>query len=933
MKSKVLFVKALALVFVLMSTAGLNAENIILEKGKDNKIEVTGNTYQKLSVINTIANIKLLKNKIDAGDFLRIAMASYSKNMEYGAPELLVNRKLIEIPIGAELKLTVVNSDFIDYDLKELNLDFPIYPAQPPQSKSEDTHEFIIDQSNYQLNTFGEKDLAWVDVLGLMRGIRIARLNIAPFKYNPVSQVLRVYTKIEVEVLFEGANVETTKQMRQWNNNPFFSGLNQSLLNAKPQSSRENFMRYPIKYVIVSDPMFKAQLQPFIEWKTKKGFTVVEAYTDDPDVGNSTGSIKAYLQGLYNMGTTEDPAPTFVLFVGDVEQIPAWEDGNGETDRLYCEYTGDLFPEIYYGRMSAQNAAHLQPQIDKTLQYEKYSMPDPTYLDEVVMIAGVDGSHGNDWGNGQINYGTINYFNEDHNIFSHTYLYPESGNSSAQIIQDISDGVTFANYTAHCSPDGWADPSFSISDIATLQNQDMYGLLVGNCCSSSEFAQTECFGEAIVRAENKGAVAYNGASNSSYWDEDYYYGVGVGTISENPPPYEQTSLGSYDRAFHDHGEEMGDWYVSANEMNFAGNLAVTEGSPSSANYYWDIYNTSGDPSIMVYFSNPPAMAVSFEPLLPMGTTPFEITTEPFAYVAISMDGILNTAVLADANGNAILDIEPFTVPGTADIVITKQNKQPYIGTVIVANPAGPYLMLESYAVVDTFGIGNGNNNADFGEEVTLNVELENLGNSDASNARATISTNDTMITLMDDFQEWGNIPAHSFATEYSAYRFKVKENAPDQHIVSFAMQMEDDGDETWAAEINVTLNAPVLFVQNMIIDDSEFGNNNGRLDPGETADIKVSNKNTGHCIAENTIAEIETACHYLTLESTVDTLGDLGMFGAVNAVYRVHVEPDAPNGVVLAHFDYTLRSGFFIEEHLFTQKIGLLYEDFETGVD
>ncbi len=55
---------------------------------------------------------------------------------------------------------------------------------------------------------------------------------------------------------------------------------------------------------------------------------------------------------------------------------------------------------------------------------------------------------------------------------SHTYLQPEpgGGNYSANIRQNVSDGVGYGNYTAHCSSSGWADPSFSISHIAALTN-------------------------------------------------------------------------------------------------------------------------------------------------------------------------------------------------------------------------------------------------------------------------------------------------------------------------------------------------------------------------------------------------------------------------------------------------------------------------------
>ena len=128
---------------------------------------------------------------------------------------------------------------------------------------------------------------------------------------------------------------------------PYFRSVGSSLINYKCEQSanRDTITKYPVKFVIVADRMFETQLQPYIEWKTKKGFTIVEAYTDEPAVGNTTNSIKLYLEGLYNAGTTSDPAPSFVLFVGDVSEIPAWSGNTGShvTDLDYCEYTGDFF--------------------------------------------------------------------------------------------------------------------------------------------------------------------------------------------------------------------------------------------------------------------------------------------------------------------------------------------------------------------------------------------------------------------------------------------------------------------------------------------------------------------------------------------------------------------------------------------------------------
>ena len=79
--------------------------------------------------------------------------------------------------------------------------------------------------------------------------------------------------------------------------------------------------------------------------------------------------------------------------------------GTHVSDLYYCEYDGgsDYFPEVYYGRFSANNINELRPQIDKTIEYEKYLFPDDSFLNNVIMIAGVDPSFAPIHGNGQIN--------------------------------------------------------------------------------------------------------------------------------------------------------------------------------------------------------------------------------------------------------------------------------------------------------------------------------------------------------------------------------------------------------------------------------------------------------------------------------------------------------------------------------------------------
>ena len=899
---------------------------------QSNEIKIVQNTNLGFKASYSLSSFNAMDIKTEKGIFSRIIIPSYSKSGEFGNPELPVRSELIEIPVNAQVRVNIINVDIKEYKLKDIGIQYPLIPNQPPVPKTGEIPEFIYNKNVYKINAFSQEELVSVEVLGSMRGVTLGRLDIRPFRYNPVTGMVQIYENLEFEIIFENADLTKTAINKQVYGNQYFSGVFNSLFNyLKPENSgRENFARYPIKFVIVSDPMFQDQLQPLIEWYIMKGFNVIEAYTSDPNVGTTTYQIKAYLQSLYDNATEEDPAPTFVLFVGDIAQVPAWtgEAASHVTDLYYCEYTDDYFPEVFYGRFSATSTDQLQPQIDKTLMYEQYTMPVTSYLDTVVMIAGMDGTFGPVHANGQINYGTENYFNEAHNLYSHTYLYPQSGSNAAQIRQNISDGVTFANYTAHGSPDGWADPSFSVSHIPALQNNGKYGLLVGNCCSSSEYQVGECFGEALLRAVNKGAIGYIGASNSTYWDEDYYFGIGVGTIAADPPSYEETTLGAYDRMFHDHGETFEEWYTSSDQMIFAGNLAVTQGSPGMALYYWEAYCLMGDPSLMVYFSEPPVLSATYDPLLPLGSTSITITTVPYAYVGLSMNGAGLGAALADADGVAVVVLTGTPQPGNADIVITAQNYQPYTGTVLIANPEGPYVMLNQFMINDENGDFDGL--VECGENILLDAELKNWGSGNAENTNASISAEDAYVTIIDDTQDYGTIPAQDSIMEMSAYNFQVADSVPDMHVVQFNMNIQDDDRESWGSTFSITLFAPVLQIGNLSISDTEGGNGNGRFDPGETVQIVVECENTGHCDAYEILSVLQSSSPYITIQNSTCTFDTLAWNGLKQAVYSATLAAEIAEGTVI-DLNVNLSSDPYATSQLFSLPVGLVMEDFESG--
>ena len=254
------------------------------------------------------------------------------------------------------------------------------------------------------------------------------------------------------------------------------------------------------------------------------------------------------------------------------------------------------------------------------------------------------------------------------------------------------------------------------------------------------------FGTRMVLTAEKGAIGFIGCSNDSYWDEDFYWAVGTGTISSNPT-YEGSGLGAYDRLFHTHGESPSDWYYTMGQINYAGNLSVSASTSSRKKYYWETYNLIGDPSVIPIIGTPGTFSFALPDTLPNGIKSLSLKGDPFAYVAVSHADTLWDATFTSNSGEAVLEM-----PGISNdsclIVITGQNKIPVIKTIYFSDIQNEFINLTAHSINDI----QGNNNllADFGESVYLKLTVDNLGLNDASNLYAKISSASDLITITND---------------------------------------------------------------------------------------------------------------------------------------------------------------------------------------
>lgn len=670
-----------------------SAGEIVFEKNKVAK--PSGFTLVEDSVRGKIPSLKinahvskLVANEVTTkdGTFTDMQIPGMQVGGNVGDPALPVMTRLVEVPHGAKVSVKVTGREVQKIALSDLQVKAPIKPRQPPQPKDDTVVPFAHNPQAYTAPGFQQETLATVEEVGMMRDHRLVLVKVAPVAYEPTTGKLEVFTDVQVDVSLEGADLNATKKARQTHGSPYFDWANRNTL--VPESLKADPINRPTSYLIIADRQFEAELKPFIAWKTEKGFIVNTAYTDQ--IGNTAVKVKEHIAAAYANATAEAPAPDFVLFVGDNEQIPAFRGTAGShiTDLPFSAINGnDDIPDIFTGRFSAQNAADLKAQVDKTIYYEKAQFADPSFAKSAVLIAGWDSRFAVEWGWPQINY-ALKYFFNATTGFDNVYfsLTKASGQNMAQIVEKVSVGVAFYNYTAHGSQTDFSDPRFSIANINAMKNEGKYPLVVGNCCLTNSFQVGTCFGEAWLRAPSKGAIGYIGGSNSTYWDEDLWWGNGNYAIQHpNPeglaPTTEQTGVGGYEGVFNG-------TYSTQGAMNVCGNLAVQESTSPRKKYYWEVYHLMGDPSLKPFFGNIKEETVTHDGTVAAGATSVTVAAPVGSYVGITADGALVGAAHVTA-AKATIPTKPLVAGQTLKVVVSGQNLKTYTGTLTVGEATPP----------------------------------------------------------------------------------------------------------------------------------------------------------------------------------------------------------------------------------------------------
>ena len=704
--------KKLSLLIVLaMSTLFALAQNGRIDLRSTSSAEITHSDFNSLRATFSYGSIESIEVSTERGTFSEIAIEGTYASGEIGTPELPASHQLLAVPFGATPQVNVINYTTTDYRLSDYGI-HTLIPHQPSIRKDQnlDEVEFVYNAAAYQTRSLATAPEATIEVQGTMRGIRIGSLVINPVSYNPASNTLRVFNNINVEVSFDGADIAETERMLLNTYSPYFNDVYRQMFNYRQildvYTDHPDLMAYPVHMIVIAPESYISTLQPWIDWKTQKGF-YMNVVTKE-QAGSNYNAIRTYVQNLYNTGVSQGATPTFLVLVGDVAQIPNTTGNQSQkvTDLYYGSVDNDYFPDMFYSRMSAENTNQLTAIINKILQYEQYTMPDPSYLNNVTLIAGWDSYWTARVGAPTINYATTYYYNTAHGfaqVNSHVNQSQYSG-----CYNSLSTGIGFVNYTAHGDNNMWYQPQLTNSGVNQLTNTNKYFLAMGNCCLSGNFGYSSaCFGEAMIRAENKAAYSYIGSCPNTYWYEDYYFGVGATNVFSQTPSLTNSATGVYD------GIWMDDTYHTVSSIVFLGNLAVCYAHAGSyqtsvnPTYYWQAYHVLGDGSIMPYRVQPSPNNVSHASTFPAGTTSFQVSAQEGSYVAISQNNVLKGVALVPASGTVNVQVASGITSGQVRIVVTKPQRQPYIQDINVGGSTQTYTVSVSANPTNGGTVGGG----------------------------------------------------------------------------------------------------------------------------------------------------------------------------------------------------------------------------------
>ncbi len=219
---------------------------------------------------------------------------------------------------------------------------------------------------------------------------------------------------------------------------------------------------------------------------------------------------------------------------------------------------------------------------------------------------------------------------------------------------------------------------------------------------------------------------------------------------------------------------------------------------------------------------------------------------------------------------------------------------------IEAIPMGG-IRYQGFAVNDT--LGNNNHKLNPGESVTLSLMLNNISDTLVSGVSAVMMMEDEHVTVTQDTIVFPDFAANETITVDDAFAFSVDGEASAYQKIRFRIKLFVDGELIGAYTDNVVVHEYQLEYGTVAILNDP--NNDGFLNPSETADLRIMVDNVGNEIAPMVRGTLSTNSPWLTLNEIEKSFSTIGAEMMGYADFNVTLDAAATD-VVLIPFSLDL---------------------------
>jgi hypothetical protein len=453
----------------------------------------------------------------------RDANSNYGTTPYVGQAELPVIRRYIAVLSDAENALIASDAYEIDETAVSTIEGVTVYPLQRPASEQYPPGEFDLMEKAYTSPIRFPLDYASPRVLtfdvGEFHRLRAAKVEMFPFICVPSEQKLYIYRHFKVKVEHSAETIAALVPPTILDEE-MYGDLVANYAAIRPFLPPTLPVRQAY-YLILVPQRFLTEVLPLVWWKRAKGLEV-SVMTLPGQIPNTPETIKGTIEAFYNSHPIGD---VFVLLVGDVQDVASptcsayeWNELTEEcsSDIQYARVAGDdAIPDLFLGRIPADNEQDVENIVAKILQYEKLrGDTDAPWLEKVLLVA-----HKQDYPG--------SYTSCSESIRSYRYLfatpifdtaYGGAAATNLDIRRAFNEGRGIVNYRGYGGADCWwtwgaAGQSWCINpDVANLTNDGKTPVIFSVASLDNSIRNEDCLGEELLKLPQGGAVAYYGAA-------------------------------------------------------------------------------------------------------------------------------------------------------------------------------------------------------------------------------------------------------------------------------------------------------------------------------------------------------------------------------------------------------------------------------------